>query len=193
MSNLKTVVYQRLEAIASSEKITRTELASISRELLMYVPESKDIDIVNRLLGVLTLMNRKTAILFFTYFLPWTAEKDTDKVFQRFGKMLEGERKIAKRMTRIAEFLNDENNTIWMWAERNVNVEVKQKDFEGLIVRNINKALEGDERTKTEPFTPAQVMQAIMKSSLTLQDMIDALEAQQAEGEEALEEMAQAA
>ena len=68
MNNLKAVVYGRLEAIMAAEKITRVELGAMSRELLMYVPDTNDIDIVNRLLGVLTPMNRRTAILFFFKF-----------------------------------------------------------------------------------------------------------------------------
>ena len=46
---LHNTVYARLEAIAAAEKITRVELGALSRELLVYVPDTHDIDIVNRL------------------------------------------------------------------------------------------------------------------------------------------------
>lgn len=128
-NNLKAVVYGRLEAIANAEKITRFELGAISRELLMYVPDSNDIDIVNRLIGVLTPMNRKIAILFFKHFLPWEVEVDHDDEFSRFGKKLKADKKVKRRMEMIVEFLSDENANIWSWAEVHVEVEQKRNQY----------------------------------------------------------------
>ena len=96
-NNLKAVVYGRLEAIMAAEKITRVELGAMSRELLIYVPETHDIDIVNRLINALTPVNRRAAILFFKHFLPWDVENDADGVFAKFGKMHKGEKKVAKK------------------------------------------------------------------------------------------------
>ena len=50
---LHNSVYARLDAIASAEKITRVELSALSREALTYVMETHDIELVNRLIGVL--------------------------------------------------------------------------------------------------------------------------------------------
>ena len=92
ISNLKASILAHITAIAAAEKITRASLGEISRELIMYVPDTKDIDLVNRLLGVLTPMNRATAVLYFKHFLPWDWEKDANK----FGSMMQGDKKLAK-------------------------------------------------------------------------------------------------
>lgn len=195
--NLKTVVYQRLEAIASAEKVTRVELAEISRELLIYVPETNDIEIVNRLLGVLTPMNRATAILYFAHFLPWEQEKNNDGVFQRFGKKIQGDKKVARKLTTIAEFLKDTSNNIWTWADK--NIEIKKKDFAATITRAIKKALEGDEKSDTPPLSVEEVCRTVL-SAVSVVDMlavsqsiIDAMEAEKAEQSSAPEEAAAAA
>jgi hypothetical protein len=184
MSNLKTVVYQRLEDIANAEKITRVELGALSRELLIYVPDTNDIDIVNRLLGVVTNMNRRGLILYFQHFLPWNVEKDAEGNFSRFGKKLEGDKKVAKRMALIEEWLKDESNTFWVWSDANINL--KQKDLFAPIGRAINKALEGDEKTNTPALSPVEVVAAIFGSNLTLADMIAGLDKMKLAQEEAL-------
>ena len=178
---LHNVVYARLETIAQSEKITRVELGFMSRELLPYVTESQDIDIVNRLLGVLTPVNRRVCIEYFGHFLPWEKEHDKDDVFLRFGKKMLGDKKLSKKMAAIAEWLADEANNVWTWAEDNISVEVKKKDFAGTIVKDIQKALAGDEKSGTDPLTRAEIMSAIFLAGLTIEDMLSACEVREAE------------
>lgn len=182
MSNLKTVVYQRLEAIAAAEKITRVELREMSRELLIYVPETQDIDIVNRLIGVLTPMNAKTAVLYFAHFLPWDKETDNDGNFVRFGSKHQGDKRVNKKLDAIAEFLKADNNNIWTWAE--TNVEVKQKDFGATITRAVKAALKGDEKSDTDPLTVDQVVTAVLDGGVTLADMLAIMEPMQQQMEE---------
>lgn len=173
-NNLKAVVYGRLEEIANAEKITRVQLRELSRELLVYVPDTDDIDIVNRLINVLTPMNAKACVLFFGHFLPWEREKDNDGNHVRFGKRMQGDKKVNKRLELIKEFLADENNNIWTWADS--NIEVKQKDFKAMIARTIKKALEGDEKSDTDPLTPTQVIDAVFEGGVTLEQMMEAME-----------------
>lgn len=169
MSNLKNVVYQRLDAIAAAEKITRVELSHMSRELLDYVPDSQDIDIVNRLLGVLTAMNRRVAILYFSHFLPWEKEQDNEGNFVRFGKKMQSAKKIARKHKAITEWLKDESNDIWSWSD--TNIELKQKDLGATVTRAIKKALQGDEKTDTPAMTHFEVLNAVMDGGVTLDDM----------------------
>jgi succinate dehydrogenase flavin-adding protein (antitoxin of CptAB toxin-antitoxin module) len=173
-NNLKAVVYGRLEAIAAAEKITRVELSAMSRELLLYVPDSQDIDIVNRLLGVLTPFHRRGAILFFGHFLPWEQEKDAKGKFSRFGKKTKSEKSLAKKTDAIKEFLADETNDIWSWLDR--NAEVKQKDFSAMIARAIKKALEGDEKSNTPAISADQVLEAVFEGGISLNDVLHSVQ-----------------
>lgn len=175
-NNLKAVVYGRLEAIASAEKITRVELGAMSRELLIYVPESHDIDIVNRLINVLTPVNRRAAILFFKHFLPWDAENDTDGVFSKFGKMHKGEKKVAKKHAAITDFLADENNTIWTWAEENIEIEQKVVNMATELSEVIKKSVNGFEtkNKKADPLTNQQIIDVLL-THISIDDVMDSM------------------
>ena len=84
--NLLATIVADIEAVKTAETTTYAKMRELSRNLLLYVPESDDIAGVNRLIGVLTPANRKVAVLFFQHFLPWVVEETPDGVFSRFGK-----------------------------------------------------------------------------------------------------------
>lgn len=171
---LHNVVYARLDAIAAAEKITRAELGGLSRELLIYIPDTQDIDILNRLIGVLTAVNSKVAVEYFKHFLPWQVEQDKDGNFLRFGKKMQGEKKLAKKLEAITEWLKDESNNIWTWAD--VNIEIKKKDFKAGIARAIKSALKGDDKSETPALSKAEIMSAIFDGGVTLDDMLSVIE-----------------
>jgi hypothetical protein len=187
--NLKAAVYAMIEEIAAAEKITRKVLGAISRDLLIYVPDSHDIDSVNRLLGVLTPMNRLAAIHYFGHFLPWEQEKDADENFIRFGKMTQGDKKVKRKLEAINEWLADEKNNIWVWSK--ANLDVKPKNFGMLIAKAIKKALEGDEDSKSPPLSRDQVLDAVFEGGIHIDDLLDAVERQEARIAEAQKVMQQ--
>lgn len=172
---LHNVVYARLDTIANAEKITRVELAALSREALTYVVETHDIDLVNRLIGVLTPMNRKTAILYFSHFLPWNVEHKDD-AFSRFGKMMEQSKKVKKRLKSIADFLSDESNDIWTWAEANIEVEQRQVNVADMLSSALEKAINGVDTDKThgDPMSKAEIMGVIMQQ-IDAEEMLNIL------------------
>ncbi len=183
MSNLKTSVYSMLEEFLGAEKITRDTLKQLSRDLLVYVPDSHDVDIVNRLITGATPVNRKALIMFFKEFLPWEAEMNGDE-FSRFGKMIQGDKKVAKKMASISEFLEDENNNFWTWAERHVKVD-KVPDYLAQVERAIENALKGNEKKDVAPANPVEVAFTVLHK-LTPDQLMAAIQHQQ----KALEEMA---
>ena len=108
-----------LEALGNAEKITKETLRSLSREMLDAVHIGGDIQPVNRLLDVLTPMNRKTCVLFFQHFSGhFYSEKD-----QKFGKR--DKAGYAAKYVLAEEFLDDPLNNVWSWAERNIEMEAK--------------------------------------------------------------------
>lgn len=182
--NIKGHIYGLIAEIAAAEKITKAKLGLLSRDLLMYVPETHDIEAVNRLISVLTPVNKRVAIAFFTAMLPWEVEKDNDGVFQRFGKKTKSEKKEQRTTKKIAEFLADVDNNIWTWAENNIEVEVKQKDFAGLITKTLAKALAGDEKSNTPPLDPALAMQAVLASGIDIETILNVITQVELETEE---------
>lgn len=186
MSNdLKNTVYTRLEAILAAEKITREELGHMSRELLTYVPETDDIDIVNRLVAGLTTVNAKAAVLFFSHFLPWEQEKDNDGRHVRFGKRTQGEKKLARSVEAIKEFLSEPGNTIWTWAD--TNIEVKAPDYAARVVNAINGAMKGNDKKGFEGLKPNEIVAAIFQSQLNMTDLMAGLEVRQQQAREAFQ------
>ena len=177
MSNIRGHIYGLIAEIQAAEKITKVKLGVLSRDLLMYVPESDDIEAVNRLFEVLTPVNKSVAIEFFTHFLPWDAERDTGKNFIRFGGKTKGEKKRSRSVKNIKEFLADEKNNIWTWAETEIQVEKKKKDFAGMITRQVTKALEGDEASDTPAISAADVLSAVFAGGVSLEAFLEAAEA----------------
>lgn len=180
-NNLKATVYARLDAIAAAEKITRVELGALSREALMYVPDSDDIDLVNRLLGVLTPMNRETAIQFFKHFLPWDVEETADGDFSRFGKRTKKTKRLEKKLAEITEFLSDEENNIWTWAGENIEITVTQVKGAEFLGKAIDESLKG-KKTKTkvmEPMSKVEIVEVLI-DKISLDELLHAVATAQA-------------
>lgn len=171
-------IYQMIEELAGVEKITRKVLGKLSRNLLVYVPESNDIDAVNRLMGILTPANATLCQKFFRNFLPWKVEKNKDGSFSRFGKRMTGEKSVQEKLDATLVFLATRSNTIWTWHKE--AEELKQKNFQGMIAKAIENALEGHEKTHTPALSRQKIMEAVFQGGIGLADMLEAVETYEA-------------
>lgn len=178
----KNTLIERIEKIANSERVTKAELSALSREMLEYlsVEDSNDIGMLNRLIGVLTPMNKKTATLFFSSHLHF--KSDDDGVF---GKKIKAPKIVDSYKQKVVDFLADENNDIWSWAARNVKVQQNPVDFSKKITTDVTKALnaEGDEQ-----LSVGEVIAAVIKGGVTIEAMFEAID--NATNEEKQEEAA---
>lgn len=184
-NNLAASIDTRIKTIQASEKVTRVEMGHLSRELLLYVPDSKDIQRVNRLLSVLTFATRGYAVTFFKAFLPWQFDNNA----MIFTKMLSGERRINDKFASITEFLNtplvdDKGNKkdqdIWTWLETNVETEVRTVSMHYVDrIANLIKTATDKETEAVNPdgtprrLTPAQVFNAILVGGMDLNEMLE--------------------
>lgn len=166
--NLLNSLNERIDKIAKAERITKAELGAASREILEYIVlnNSPDVATVNRLLAVLTPMNKKTAVLFFTAFLPHKVDGIV------FGGKIVGEKKITALVTKTKDFLSDPNNDIWTWAEANIQVEQKPKDYKGKIAKTVKAALSDEE----EGITASDVLSAVLEGGVTLGEIMHIME-----------------
>ena len=162
-----------ITALQASEKITKSELGVVSRNILEYLMlnGSTDIDCVNRLLAALTPMNRQTAVLFFNHFLYWAYDKETEA----FTNMEKGEKKQDKYRAKVTTFMADKNNNIWTWAK--ANTEIKPlKPFDERIAHAIKQALKGidekDGRPGLEPLPVSEILQAVIQGGVSMGDMM---------------------
>lgn len=170
INNLKASIATRIDAIKASEAVTKLELGIVSRELLMYVPDSKDIGAVNRLIEVLTPKNKEMAVIFFKNFLPW----NYDDTANMFVGMVSGETKRKRKFDAITKFIKDENNNIWTWAKINIAPMERAKNYAGRIQSVISAALNDDKNplSEMEVFSaittamPLDVIMALIEAAL---------------------------
>lgn len=164
----KKEMNSKIGKLATREKVTKVLLGELSREMLDYVYETADIAMVNRLISVLTPINKKVAVAFFTAHVGWTMNAETCE----FGKK-QKDAPYTKKAYLADTFLDDELNTIWTWAEKSIDVVAKPKNYGTAISKLVNKALsDADEGIELK-----EVLFAIMSSdSVSLADMMKSLQ-----------------
>lgn len=188
--NLKKAIVAGISTLEKSEATTFKTLALLSREALLYVPDSKDIGIINRLLNVLTPKNREIAALFFVEFLPWKYDTKT----KEFGGMIKSQAGIKTKLDNRTAFLKNEANNIWTWADKNVEPAKRKVNFFSRISNSIEQALNEENEGHLEV---KQVFNAVMSGGLHLDDImalaIEAVEIRKAEAEELAKRQAEMA
>ncbi len=164
---MKAAIMASITIVADAERILKPELAKLSRSIIEYivVAESTDIATVNRLLSVLTPMNQQAASLYFAHFLPYQFDQESGK----FGEMIKKQSRREAKIEASKVWLEDEANTIWAWA--NDNIEVKAKDYRATIQKAIKQALSGNDNT--EALTVRQVLGAVLDTDgVELSDLV---------------------
>lgn len=168
--------------LTAAEKITKQELSYLSRGVLDYIMldagqndegkdrELHDIDAVNRLITVLTPVNKSVAILYFRHFLPFAFNEETNT----FGKM--NKKQKSKKVELITDWLKDENNDIWQWSEDNIDVAKKPVALGEDITKAVQRAIAGTEETRTKEATEAlsvpAILDAVVAGGVTAQDLL---------------------
>lgn len=163
-----------LALLKDSESITRRELKGLSRSLLEALHGKDgllygDIQYINALLLVLTPVNRKVAIKFFEHFAGFHYDEGL-AVFTKKSK-----KRGAEAQEEALLFLQDPNNNIWSWAERNIQVEAKPFTDEKLTtyIEGAIKKMAGDQ---------VRVLRAVFAAGITPDALIVAMQQTEALG-----------
>ena len=146
-----------LIALASSEKVTKENLKKLSRTVLEAVHVTGDIGYVNRLIEVLTPVNKKTAIVYFKHFAGFSFD-DALGIFTKKSK-----KRYDEANTLSNEFLEDPLNNIWTWAARNIVVEQRAFTLD-VVTNNVKMYLQ---KAKDSGLSDKDVMRAIIKGGIT--------------------------
>ncbi len=151
--------------LGKAETITRASLGELSRSVLQYhSDQGHDVGVVNRLLSVLTPINQRAARLFFQAMLPYAFDSETNT----FGKLVKKEAIRDGRYYAMAEFLKDEDNTIWTWQESNIDMAKKPVNYIGNVTKAVEVALKHE-------VDKAALIKAIMDGGVTADDLINIL------------------
>jgi len=162
-----------IETIQNAEKVTKAVLSEVSRLILEYIcidtddgKASEDSQVANRLIDVLTPVNRKVAIEFFVKLLPFHVIRSEEGEFIGFGK--KDKKQWEPKVEKIVEFLADPHQNIWTWADRNIELVAKPMDFAklnqamGQLIKKAEKAKLGHEN----------VVRALLANGISIEDLM---------------------
>jgi hypothetical protein len=158
---------KQVKALAKAEKLTKDTLRDMSRDLLLMVQETEDITYVNRVLAVLTPMNLKTAVLFFTEFSGFTYNVE-EKIFGKKNK-----KKYEEIVAQALAKLEDPHFNMWTWAEKELDVgkkPFKLEDITKFAERAVKKAAE-------EGIDQADVLKAFFAGGFTPEALVAVMQA----------------
>lgn len=166
LKDFPAVYAASLAALQGSERITRTELSTLSRitlEALHTEVEGNkvygDIRIINDILPVLTTVNRKVVTEFFKAFSGFSFDNVNNRFTSKDKKHYE-ERRIAS-----IELLDDPLNNVWTWADRHIEVTPKEfsigQSMGALLKKAHNKGVKNNE-----------ILAAVMANGLGVDDLI---------------------
>ena len=137
-----------INQLSKAEKITKTNLSVLSRELLAHSIEHKDASLVNKVMSgdVLSPANLRIARLYFAEFMPF-AQVLVDRI--EGGKAIKqlagfknfSVRRSATMMEKVEAWLADGKNDIWAWQQDNVQMEKKPADYASKLTKLVEKAL----------------------------------------------------
>lgn len=175
-----------LDAVKGAEKITREKLREMSRYMLEALHDyAPDIRPVNDLLDVLTPVNKRVAIEFFSEFTGFTFDKKKAMFTGKNKKVYDAVKKQA------LDFLEDPMNNIWSWSTRNIEVEKKVNPFDPSFVR---KAVEKQlKKANSQGIEGADVelLLAVLEGGVSVDAMVQALNALQDRKEQFAEQIAE--
>ena len=141
---------KELATLAKSEKVTKETLRNLSRDVLAAHHQTQDVSYINKLIAVLTPVNRKVATVFYAEF---SGFRQLDGVFTKKDKA-----NYDKAQEASVVFLEDPLNNIWTWAEREVSVEKKEFD-----IKQVTKSIENfNKKAADNGLTQADVLRAVL-------------------------------
>lgn len=162
----ETFFARSLGKLIDSEKITRETLRDLSRSVLEAHHMTEDVAFINRLIDVLTPVNKKVAIAYFQHFggFHFDGEKGA---FTKKNKAI-----YAERRAEAEKFLDDPLNNLWVWADRHIDIAPKVFDAEA-----IKKWTQGAlKKAEKNGLSQIEVFKAIIEGGLTVETIIATME-----------------
>lgn len=154
--NFEIQFAQALEKLSTSESITKRELRDLSRSILQAWHETGNVIYINRLLKVLTPVNKKVMIKFGIHFGGFSFDETLGEFTHKSKK------RYDKAHDLYVEFMEDPNNNVWAWAER--HIEVSQRPF---AVENVEKFIKGAlQKGAGVGLSQVDILKAVFKAGI---------------------------
>lgn len=121
---------------------------------------------VNRLLDVITPVNRKVAVLYFKTFTGFAYSADE----KQFGK--KNKKNYDAALATCNAFLEDPLNNIWTWAERNIDVEEKQFELSKVTTTFASFIKKADKAG----IKQVDLLKAVMNAGVTVDTLLELMQ-----------------
>jgi hypothetical protein len=154
-----------LIVLAGSEKVTKAELQVLSRTVLEAWHITGDVCYANKLIRVLTPVNKKVAVAFFIHFSGFSFDSNLMEFTKKSKKRYEEAHKLAMQL------LEDPNQNIWTWADRHIDIVKKEfslADVTATTKRFIDKAQKAN-------IKQVDLLRAILAGGLTMETLLEAM------------------
>ena len=149
-----------IDELTKAEKITKAIVRELSREILEAFHITEDVAYINAIIGALTPVNKRVAILFFTEFSGFRVDGG---VFTKKDKS-----KYQKAKDAALAALEDPNFNLWSWAEKEVDIEPKAFD-----INMVTKQVERMTKKATDAgLTQADVLRAVFKAGFDMEALL---------------------
>lgn len=148
---------KRLGQLGKAESSVRAELNVLSRGVLEAVHATEQIGYVNQLVAVLTPVNRKAAVVFFKHFAGFHYDEATKMFTKKSKKRYDQAHKDAMA------FLQDPNNNMFSWAERNIEVEQKPFDAQSFLKTQHKAFIRAIQQARDNGLGQKELFEAMFK------------------------------
>jgi hypothetical protein len=148
------------------EGMTKEIVKNMSREVLVALHETGDIGYINKLLAVLTPVNKRVFRMYAEEFTGFVYD-ETKKEFTRKNKNQYDDAK-----ERALSALDDPHFNLWTWQEREVEMEKKPYDLSKITVF-MKGALK---KANKEGFTQADVIKAVFDAGVDIDALIEVMQ-----------------
>lgn len=155
-----------LKRIASAEKVTKEALRDLSRTILEAWHTTGDVSYANKLLAVLTPVNKKVFIEYAKHFSGFRFDDQTNMFTGKSKKHYDDAHKLC------VAFLEDPLNNIWTWAERNIEIAPKAFDLKD-VTKWASNAIK---KAQKENVSKGDLLAAMFEGGFELDDLLKVMD-----------------
>ena len=168
----QTELIALIATIKQAESLSYNALKPLSRDLLLYVEESGDIGMVNRLLEAMRPVLRKAAVEYFSHFLPYSYNT-TVGIFD--GKV-KNKKRIEAKLADMVAFLSNPTASLYSWKKEKGEAEKKPVNYSDRIAKDVTKAIKEDLQADS-------ILAAVVAGGISMTDLAVFLAKQPAEAQ----------
>lgn len=176
-------INQAIITLHESERVTKETLRQLSREVLFQLMEDGDIRYANKIITVLTPVNRRAWIAFMQEFSGFQFDEDNSAFTKKDKSLVKRENEEFQRwqikQAAAMEALVDPAWSIWPWSEQNLKVEASE-----FTLDKITKGMQSFmKKADKNGFKQPEVIKAVIAAGLdmdTLMAVMDELTIEEA-------------